>query len=111
MRLVDLNPKFMKRIDDSHWQDVDAMQEADGIIFLCPKCFQANRGSVGTHSIVCWKPSVPQTTSPTPGRWNLVGTGFHDLSLVAGSSSVKLEGGCEWHGHVTNGQIVGGLQA
>ena len=83
------------------------MAQADGLLFLCPKCFKANKGPVGTHSVLCWKPHVPQTMSPKPGRWNITGTGFHDLSLVAGSSSVKLMGGCNWHGHVTKGEVTG----
>ena len=103
----------MRRDDDTHFHDVDSIAEADGIIFLCPKCFAHNGGSVGTHSVICWNPSVPQTTSPKPGRWNLVGTGYHDLSLVVGSSSVLLNGRCwegaggeGWHGFVTNGEVT-----
>jgi hypothetical protein len=69
MKLIELEPQFLKRIDDSYEQYVDTIVEADGIQFLCPVCFIKNSGGVGTHSIVCWKPSVPQTTYPRPGRW------------------------------------------
>lgn len=106
MRLTDLEPWWLKRVDDTHFRIVDSKAEADGVDFLCPKCFAANGGRVGTHRVTCWNPSVPQTTSPTPGRWDLQGTGFNDLTLVAGSSSVLLIGGCAWHGFITNGEIV-----
>lgn len=110
MTLLELEPQFLKRNDDTHFQEVDTLAEADGIQFVCPKCLE-NNGMVraGVHSIVCWAPSVPQTTQPGPGRWNMQGTSFRDLSLVAGSSSVLLtgEGGCHAHFFVTNGEIIG----
>ena len=86
----------------------DTIQEAFGIEFLCPVCFVENKGRIGTHHVICWSPSVPQKFPPIPGRWRLVGNGFHDLSLVAGSSSVLLptEGGCKAHFHVTDGKII-----
>jgi hypothetical protein len=45
--------------------------------------------------------------SPTPGRWDFQGTGLQDLTLVAGSSSVLLTGGCRAHFFVRDGEIVG----
>lgn len=105
--LRELEARFLKREDSHSFKNVDTLSEADGVIFLCPKCFLANGGSKGTHGVICWNPSVPQDTSPTPGRWNLVGSSLDDLSLVAGSSSVQLNGGCSAHFHVTNGSIVG----
>jgi hypothetical protein len=106
MRLVDLEPQFLRRIDDMHFQNVDSIAEADGLWFLCPKCFAANGGPVGTHIVICWHPRVPQTTSPTPGRWELLGSGYADLTLRAGSSSVLLPGeGCKAHFFINNGEI------
>lgn len=105
MKLIELEPHFLKRIDDNNYLEVDNISLASGIRFLCPVCFAKNKGAIGTHSIICWDPSVPQTTSPTPGRWNLVGTGFNDLSLRNGSSSVLLTTGCKAHFFVTNGNI------
>lgn len=107
MKLIELEPQFLKLADpDGHVYRTDAtFEDCDGIWFLCPKCFQANGGTRGTHGVICWKPHVPQTISPKPGRWAHTGTGFNDLSLVAGSSSVLLTGGCQWHGFVTNGDV------
>lgn len=83
--LSELEPEFLRWIDDHHFERCDSIGEADGILFVCPKCFINNgRQRPGVHSIICWEPNVPQTTKPAPGRWNLVGTGIHDLSLVAG---------------------------
>jgi len=106
MRLIELEPQLLKREDASHFRNVATLAEADGIRFLCPKCFAANKGPIGTHGIICWSPSVPQDTRPTPGRWSLQGAGFDDLTLVAGSSSVALTGGCAAHFFVRNGEII-----
>lgn len=108
LRLTELEPQFMQRNDDTHFTYVDSISEADGIIFLCPLCFENNnKSNIGVHMIICWNLSVPQTTEPTPGRWNLIGTGYKDLSLQADSSSILLTGdGCKWHGFITNGEVT-----
>jgi hypothetical protein len=108
MKLAELEPTFLKRTGATHWQCEDvARDQADGIMFLCPKCFVAKGGPMGTHSIICWQPNVPQDTSPTGGRWTMEGTGFADLTLVAASSSILLTGGCNAHFFIRNGEIVG----
>ena len=87
--------------------DVDALAEADGVWFLCPKCYAQNGGCVGTHAVICWFVGrVPDDVDPKPGRWTPTGTDLSDLSFVpsAGRShSVLLTGGCRWHGFVTAG--------
>jgi len=109
MKLVELKPQFLKWKNDTHFKHVDEINEADGIVFKCPLCLKNNNMSiVGVHSVICWEPNIPQTTSPTPGRWNMLGTSFNDLTLQAGSSSVLLTGdGCKAHFLITNGEIVG----
>jgi hypothetical protein len=126
MRLSTLEPQFLRREERvEQWtrrkEDgtdeevtgpreyqvyVDTPQEADGITFMCPKCFEQNKGSVGTHWVLCWSPKVPPDIDPKPGRWNLVGTNYEDLSLVAGSSSVLLTSGCEAHFFVQQGNVT-----
>lgn len=104
MRLTDLEPRLLKWQDDRHWTEVQTVVEADGISFVCPQCLKDNKfHRPGVHSILCWEPNVPQSTSPTPGRWTLVGTAFSNLSLVGGSSSIKVEGGA--HFFVKDGAI------
>ena len=127
IRLVDLDPQFMRRelkqVDPTvfvdgvlhpsgtaeYWPKVDRLEDAHGIRFLCPKCFEANGGAVGTHSVICWfEDRVPDDVQLGPGRWKPTGTGFEDLSFVPGkrSNSVLLIGGCAWHGFVTNGAVT-----
>jgi hypothetical protein len=108
MKLTDLDPRFVKWDDDSHFHYVDTISESDGVIFLCPLCFQNNAGSdIGVHSVLCWRPNIPQSTSPKPGRWDFQGTGYNDLTLVAGSSSILLtgDGGCKAHFYIQGGEI------
>lgn len=102
MRLRELDASFIKH-GPRGYREVDTIAEADGVVFLCPKCFEENGGPVGTHAVICWAPSVSLCVAPGPGRWELKGTSLDDLSLVAGSSSVKLTSGCCWHGFVRNG--------
>lgn len=112
MRLLDLQPQLLsyKEVHDGglrvFHKRVETIEEAHGVMFKCPRCWQANGGPIGTHTIVCWSPAVPDTATPGPGRWSLQGTSLQDLSLVAGSSSVQLHGGCQWHGFVRNGEVV-----
>lgn len=86
---------------------VDTLAEADGVMFLCPKCYAENGGPVGTHSVICWfVGKVADQVDPKPGRWTPTGTDLHDLTFVpsAGRShSVLLTGACGWHGFVTRG--------
>jgi hypothetical protein len=78
---------------------------ANGILFVCPICLRANGWSrVGVHSIECWELGVPLDIGlPGPGRWQLVGTSFEDLTLVAGSSSIATD--CA-HFYIRNGDIL-----
>jgi hypothetical protein len=123
LSLSDLEPQFVRReirpchvgAPDCHtvsdhteheWHVyVDTLAEADGIAFLCPKCFADNSGSRGTHQVLCWRPRVPADVSPKPGRWEFEGTGYDDLSLRAGSSSILLNGGCNAHFWIEHGAI------
>jgi hypothetical protein len=95
MRLIDLDPS---------WMGGDSIASATGLLFLCPVCFKANHGQVGTHSVICWfrDRGVPDSATPGPGRWVPSGTGFDDLSL---SPSVNV-GNEHWHGFITNGEVT-----
>lgn len=108
MKLTDLDPQFLHIDDSSHYAHVAHVEDADGVSFLCPKCFVANGGPVRTHQILCWRPRVSQDISPTPGRWEFEGTGYHDLTLVAGSSSILLSNpdGCGAHFFIRRGDVV-----
>lgn len=111
--LTELDPQWLKWIDDTHFRCDAVRADADGILFLCPRCFVANgRRRPGVESVICWRPHIPQTTDPVPGRWEFQGSDFTDLTLVAGSSSIALTGECVvpgvakmpgWHGFIRNG--------
>lgn len=112
MRLTELKPQFLTTTPDGKEHTyVDTIAEAQGILFLCPKCFVANGGSGGTHAVICWSSSrgVGPDVDPKPGRWVLSGTGYGDLTLdgePGKSRSVLLTGGCQWHGFVTAGEVT-----
>lgn len=129
MKLTDLEPKFIRyesrvitwtRVlgDPLTWKSgdpteqvtgprehkifVDSLAEAQGIWFRCPKCRShcveatfAGRGvpdDMGTHN-----------KAGEAVRWNVSGTGFEDLTTTP---SILLQGGCDWHGFVTNGDVT-----
>lgn len=112
MRLVDLEAKFLALMDGDAktFRYVDSIADAQGVWFLCPKCYAANAGRIGTHAVICWNRTVPDDMDPKPGRWALHGTGLHDLTLNSdppGSArSVLLKGGCAWHGFITDGEVT-----
>jgi hypothetical protein len=110
VRLLDLEARFVRANEDGSWQEVQTIELAQGVQFLCPKCFvEGGKGAIGCHSILCWSRSAgaPEDIRPRPGRWKMDGTGLADLTLNAevpkGARSVLLIGGCGWHGFVTNG--------
>ena len=110
MRLAELDAQLVRYCagPPETYEHVDTLVDADGVLFLCPKCYAANAGPVGTHSVLCWfVDRVADDIDPRPGRWTPQGTGLADLSFVpsAGrSNSVLLTGdSCGWHGFVTNG--------
>jgi hypothetical protein len=109
-RLKDLEAELLWQLSPtkSFRTDCPTLAEAQGVLFLCPVCFAKNKGSVGTHSVICWfndRGVLPDVT-PGPGRWNPTGTCLDDLSFgPPGAFSVWLNGeGCGWHGFVKNGE-------
>jgi uncharacterized protein DUF6527 len=137
MKLIDVEPQFVRyetRIDTwdviegdyETWRargcptkevtgpkeytiPVASFAEAQGIWFLCPKCFQENGGPVGTHQcdvtfegrrVADGHGSHGSDGKPT--RWNVSGTGFENLTTTP---SILLIGGCGWHGYITDGAV------
>lgn len=100
LRLVDLDPQFVRHTPTGH-QDVVDLSTAQGITFLCPGCFQKNGGEVGTHSLLVWfkDRGVPDGAEPGPGRWTVSGMSVADLTL-----SPSVDAKC-WHGHVVGGTV------
>lgn len=92
------------------YRHVATLAEADGVRFLCPKCFAKNGGARGTHSVSvgfagrCPPGSYTKNLEGQDVRWQVSGTGLDDLVL---SPSIQLlchppppPGFCAWHGFV-----------
>lgn len=111
LHLRELDARLLRRIDeagDVSYVDAASLETAHGLNFLCPKCFHANKGKVGTHRVTCWfEGRVPDDANPGPGRWTPAGTGIDDLSFIPSQSQLKvsvvLNGGCKWHGFIAQG--------
>jgi hypothetical protein len=108
MKLTDLDAVLIRSNPDG-WQEGVPMRLAQGVMFLCPKCYRENRGPQGTHQVLCWSDSAgaPKDALPS-GRWALRGSGVEDLTLAAEpgrTSSVLIVGGCAAHFHVAGGSV------
>jgi hypothetical protein len=136
MKLTDLEPSFERHAiglaDKGHGRklpdgttqwggfdvdtfiQVETLAEAQGIWFDCPKCYAAWKTGtdptlVGVHGILIWfsDRGVPDrlgvNSEGRAVRWNVSGTDFSNLTLTP---SILLLGGCNWHGWVTNGEVV-----
>jgi len=106
VRLTELEPELVAHAPSASAAHLPlTLDNAQGLLFVCPKCHSA-QGRPGSHSVLCWfrNRGVPDDETPGPGRWDVSGTGFDDLSL---SPSVHLSGpGCGWHGFIRNGEII-----
>ncbi len=105
MRLVELDPHFLVRrpatpADLKHvLERTSDLSVADGIRFLCPKCFVDKGGPESAHAIV-----IPFIGRAMGGYgWHVSGTAFSDLSL---RPSIAIHTGCGFHGLVTNGEVI-----
>lgn len=105
LKLTELDASFLQRIDLRTHKRIHNFADADGLIFLCPKCFRLKGGRKGVHSVICWRPHVAAEIGPGPGRWEFRGTGLGDLTLVATASSIQITGGCNAHFFIRNGAI------
>ncbi len=109
MRLAELKATFLVTTEEG-FRKVETIGEAQGIMFLCPKCFAQNGGAAGTHAVICWSRSAGAPDESTPrGRWRMVGSSLDDLSLMeepGKTRSILLLGGCNWHGFVTHGDAA-----
>lgn len=107
MKLSGLDVQLLRLEGTGHLKHVSTLAEAQGLMFLCPKCFGVNGDNAGVHYVLCWfkDRGVPDTEQPGPGRWAVTGgTGVHDVTLTP---SVHLSGpGCGWHGWVKEGDAT-----
>jgi hypothetical protein len=105
--LSELEAAFVAMVDRS-FHVVDRLADAHGVMFLCPRCFHENGGSVGTESFLCWfaDRGVPPDMTPGPGRWRPSGSGLADLTFVGPDAcSIASDNGKHWHGFIRNGRV------
>jgi hypothetical protein len=104
MKLLDLNPSFIRYDDRGSWVVVNSIQEAQGISFDCPVC--RNHG-VSVSFVDDTLPSrygTYEKKTGKPMRWKVTGTGLHDMTII-GEVDVEHVKHC-WHGHIRNGQVL-----
>lgn len=154
MRLTELNPELVRyetRVEEHDVVDGDTatwrergcptrkvtgpreymipcslIDDAQGITFLCPKCFAENRDKippgtigqdavaglgVGVHSVQvtfsgrgALDSQGSHNKSGEPSRWDATGDSFQKLTLKP-SILVNESCGCGWHGFITDGRI------
>lgn len=127
MNLNDLDPQFVKYVTQSLEQQfaegrgapaeflrhVGNVQEAQGIVFLCPACFTRNGGAVGTHAIEVSFDGKgvkdhqgSHNRQGKPSRWTVSGSTYEDLTLRPSILIDPCEPTCGgWHGFITNGEV------
>jgi hypothetical protein len=142
MKLTQLDPQFLRAghrpargkflkpgIDplrgnwtDEDWEErdyeqtffdyVDSLSEADGISFLNPAEFVANNGKVGTSTVHVYfegKALFGDMNRNGDGqyvRWAVSGTGYEDLT-ISPSIFVNPHGNPPgWHGFVKGGEVT-----
>lgn len=118
MRLTDLKPQFVQYGESAvRWAHERpeglvplTFDEAEGLRFLCPKCFTSNGGASGTHTVdvTFAGRNVPDdrgshNTAGVPTRWTVTGETFETLST---QPSILIEGSCGWHGFITAGEVT-----
>lgn len=112
IRLSRLKPRLLKIKTANTYVEVESLCEAQGIQFLCPKCYLDNNGAAGTHLVCCWfrNREVPDNVPPGPGRWTPHGDSIDNLTFVPGEPpmavSVLLNNACGWHGYITDGNVL-----
>lgn len=84
---------------------VDTFSEAQGVEFLCPICLEKDRHTVAVsfegRSVLPEQGCHNSQGQPT--RWNVSGDTFENLTTTP---SILIEGGCNWHGFITAGEVT-----
>lgn len=100
-------PMAKREVEVETHRYVQTLAAAQAVLLLCPLCFGNKKGPVGVHSVQVTFAGrgVPDNVGThnsegRPTRWQVSGTGLSDLTT---HPSVWLQGGCGWHGWITNG--------
>jgi len=90
---------------------VENLADAQGVFFQCPLCAEGKPRSsaavIGAHYFgvtFADRGVLPHQgchgTNGEPTRWQVTGTGLDDLTT---QPSIQIQGGCNWHGYITDG--------
>lgn len=92
--------------DNLNFEEVKTLAEADGVQFICPKCFKEDPDAEYPHEVTLWFSSIGKLSEKIQGHpgWNKSGSSLEDLTFVPpGAVSVLIKARCCWHGFVKNG--------
>lgn len=99
MRYADIHQAWCRSRSAKIYDPVGSLAEADGIRFSCPQCGDGCQ-------ILIWTPQAhPGISHPESGRWEMLGSGADDLTLVASSSSVQVDA-CGAHFFIRDGLVT-----
>lgn len=101
------DPTEERETDVEYLVFVDELAAAQGVMFKCPLCYPKAGGPKGVHLVEVTfagrgvrDDEGCHNRDGQPTRWTVLGTGVADLTIAP---SIELQGGCGWHGYVTNG--------
>jgi hypothetical protein len=105
MKITDLEATLRRIVGDRRQTGPSvAFADAQCIDFLCPQCFVANGGPVGTHLVrIFFADRGVFDDNPRSPLWSVSGTCLADLML---SPSIDLAKSCGWHGWIRNGEVT-----
>lgn len=102
MKLIDLEPEYIRYIEDGKMRIVNSLSEAQGIEFYCPKsgCDHKINITFKDRGVLDNQGSHNKEGKPT--RWEVNGTDASNLTTLP---SIHIKDTCGWHGFITKGII------
>lgn len=103
------SPTVPREVQVTYVPSVDTLADAQGVEFDCPRCKNGHRIAVAFSGRGVLDHQASRDKNGNPTRWQVAGgTGLEDLSLSPSVDCTPSNPQC-WHGHITNGEIVGGI--
>lgn len=89
----------------THLLRVETLAEAQGVEFNCPRCASGHRIAVAFAGRGVLDHQGTRDKNGRPTRWQVSGTGLHDLTLSPSVDCTPSNPNC-WHGHIRNGEVT-----
>lgn len=87
---------------------IASLEGAQGLSFLCPVCFEKNKGSVGTHRVEisfagkgAKDNQGSQDVDGKPLRWSVSGTDINDLTIIS-----SIPSSCGLSSQIVKGEVM-----